>query len=592
MTQITVGGFFAKAKTLAQAIAQSSDGDTIIIRSRNIAITEPLLIKHTLYIEGADNVIPRIDIRPHVGGITSLAPVYFKDVSFMCANQSRAITAFAFLSLDNVTFDHLKKIIDRENYTSLSVISVQERPRVIIKNNTSIDSYNITASELEATDSNLAAPINSINKMVCKKDIVIIDSTIANVNVVSDTSVKMVSQKGDSCIMPGVAIRAPKVTIKDTVFDVFPDGAQVRPNLMINDTEDAQLDNISLRNTKMSLFRIKNSHATISNSVYEPQYYTSKAINSNVAFKNTNDTTKWELIQSTTSAVRQGDDASQAVTQLDALIGLGSVKSRIHAILNTVKMNAERAANGIASSTQVAMHMSFEGNAGTGKTTVAKLVGQALYENGVLPTNKFVIAKRADLIGQHVGETAIKATKKIEEAIGGVLFLDEAYELAVRPNSNGFESEAITALVDIMEQQRGNMVVIVAGYTEDMKRFFASNQGLPSRFTNRIVFPDYSLNELIRIFVEIVASNQQKLAERDVADLIVDVIKYAINNNVASGNGRFVRNMYEGIVSCRDDRIAQLPKREPSDYINIGYDDVLEYVATRLKPEVDRRQQT
>lgn len=240
--------------------------------------------------------------------------------------------------------------------------------------------------------------------------------------------------------------------------------------------------------------------------------------------------------------------------ELNALVGLKSVKSEVNTFRNFIKIQNERKKLGLPIP-PASYHLVFSGNPGTGKTTLARIMAKILKELGILAKGQLVETSRSDLVAGYVGQTAIKTNKVIDEALDGVLFIDEAYTLA-RDSENDFGQEAIDTLLKRMEDDRDRLVVIVAGYTNEIKTFIESNPGLSSRFNRYIEFPDYTKKELIDIFMRLAGKYHYSLSEKAkhaLSDLLDDSLS---KEGEHFGNGRFVRNLFEKIIECQANRLA------------------------------------
>lgn len=248
----------------------------------------------------------------------------------------------------------------------------------------------------------------------------------------------------------------------------------------------------------------------------------------------------------------------QAMAQLDAMVGLDRVKREIHALTERLRVETARRTAGLPVS-PVSLHMVFAGPPGVGKTVVARLYGQVLRELGVLESGHLIETDRAGLVAGYVGQTAIKTTEKIDAALDGVLFIDEAYTLASRPgvqDTDRFGLEAIDTLMKAMEDQRERLVVIVAGYNSQMATFLQSNPGLPSRFTKTIDFPPYAPAELVHISHEM-ARTQGLRIDPAADDFLLDIFTRAATA-LDFGNARTARTLLERAREAQAVRIAPL----------------------------------
>ena len=243
----------------------------------------------------------------------------------------------------------------------------------------------------------------------------------------------------------------------------------------------------------------------------------------------------------------------ELMAKLNKLIGLDGVKREVNSLINMIKVDELRKSRGFKT-TSVSKHLVFLGNPGTGKTTVARLLSKLYNRLGVLEKGQLVEVDRAGLVAGYVGQTALKTKEKIDEAMGGILFIDEAYTLA--KGGTDFGQEAIDTLLKAMEDNRENLVVIVAGYSGPMETFLESNPGLKSRFNKYIEFEDYSEEELYEIFKLSCDENDMKLSY-EAEDYLKDYLKKLVNNKPDNfANGREMRNLFETAKQNQANRIA------------------------------------
>lgn len=258
-------------------------------------------------------------------------------------------------------------------------------------------------------------------------------------------------------------------------------------------------------------------------------------------------------------------------SELDALVGLSSVKEEIKTLSNFIKIQQKRKEQGLKSSS-VSYHCVFTGNPGTGKTTVARIVAQIYKDLGILSKGHLVETDRAGLVAEYVGQTAVKTNKIIDSALDGVLFIDEAYSLIGTGQDYG--KEAIATLLKRMEDDRDRLVVILAGYSKEMQDFINTNPGLQSRFNRYIEFPDYSAEELLQIFEKNVARFDYKL-EKDACMAMAKYFQNAVENKDANfGNARFVRNIFEKTLEKQANRLSTDPDLDTEELTLITKEDL------------------
>lgn len=264
-------------------------------------------------------------------------------------------------------------------------------------------------------------------------------------------------------------------------------------------------------------------------------------------------------------------NSKDVLGELDTLVGLESVKREVRALIDMIEVGRRRQQAGLKAAS-VKRHLVFTGSPGTGKTTVARLYGEILAALDVLEKGHLVEVSRVDLVGEHIGSTAIRTQEAFQRAHGGVLFIDEAYALSPEDAGRDFGKEAIDTLVKLMEDHRDSVVVIVAGYTAEMERFLSVNPGVASRFSRTITFGDYGPEELLRIVEQQAEEHEYRLGP-GAADAL---LKYftELPKGAAFGNGRTARQTFEAMVERHASRVAQVAEPSTDDLTLVYAEDL------------------
>lgn len=261
-------------------------------------------------------------------------------------------------------------------------------------------------------------------------------------------------------------------------------------------------------------------------------------------------------------------EKGKALEQLNNLIGLGEVKGAVKKFINLAKINKAKEEKGLPVR-QSSLHSVYLGNPGTGKTTVARLVGQVLYEEGALSNNKFVEVSRQDLVSGYLGKTTEITLEKLKSAHGGVFFLDEAYTLHSEGGTTNYGQEALDTILKYMEDNRDDIMIIFAGYTKGMYDFFNMNPGLKSRIPHYFNFEDYSPEELGEIGVKELENEHYEFDH----DKYVKELRKAYSRSTDSSNARFVRNFNERLILEQSNRVAEADSIESDDFLKITDED-------------------
>lgn len=265
-------------------------------------------------------------------------------------------------------------------------------------------------------------------------------------------------------------------------------------------------------------------------------------------------------------------DLDKLMEELNALIGLKEVKEEVNNLVNVLKIEKIRREKNLPVPSR-SLHIVFTGNPGTGKTTIGRLIAKVFKALGILEKGHLIETDRSGLVAGYVGQTAMKTTEICKKSLGGILFIDEAYSLA-EGGDNDFGREAINTLLKFMEDNRDNFVVIVAGYTGNMKEFINKNPGLQSRFNKYIEFPDYTPDELFSIFDRFIQKSKLKLTEEAIVKIKEVFQKNYDARDEKFGNGRFARNFFENIYSIQANRLVSITDLNEETLCTITIEDI------------------
>lgn len=289
-------------------------------------------------------------------------------------------------------------------------------------------------------------------------------------------------------------------------------------------------------------------------------------------------TSKDEGVKNSVEKERMPNTLETLLQQLQSLIGLNKVKQEVSTLVNLLKLQSMRKQHGLPE-IPMSRHLVFVGNPGTGKTTVARLLAEIYHQLGILSKGQLIEVDRSGLVAGYVGQTALKTQEAIQSALGGILFVDEAYTLAKPETPNDFGQEAIDTILKAMEDHRDDFVVIVAGYPDLMKTFITSNPGLKSRFNKYIYFQDYNPEELLDIFKS-QCKNAGLMLEDGASEIAFGYLQNAYENRDSNfANGRSVRNYFERVLSNQANRLAVQSVVSETDLITLSKDDVINAAA-------------
>lgn len=617
--EVSRRGFKKNYQTINQAVANAINGDTIVLNKDSYVLDSPINITTSVTIKSANpDQIVTINTSSRQSGFIMQANlqgnVTFENINLVCAEQSVGIQSLS--ESVRLKLVHCNLTHSQENWYPALVA----RAASLTLNSSNVDSLNVVANRFVATFASLGdyfgQCVGSFNQesIVQSQHVVLESVGIQNLSLiglsinVSDSTKVVKSTANLEYVTLGANVLFSEMNYKLNhvrlcalpmlMHNSKPSAALLGntvSSLILSANANVTMSDVSvITDVKESVprfraFAIQNSTATLNvkmsqlNSANSPSVVTGGTI----MFENVADANDWtiqgdlktsnrnsqsnlfKVVQhKTDGSVADRTDTKSSLEKLDELTGLTPVKERVKQLVATAKVNAMRKARGVKSNNDVALHMCFLGDPGTGKTTVARLVGQALYEEGVLKSTKFVEARQADLVGQHLGETAPKTRALVESALDGILFIDEAYELGPDltggSNADAFNAEAVTELIAQMDNHKDRLVVIMAGYTQDMLNFMRNgNPGLRSRINNMIEFPNYSLIEMKKILRYQLKKTNTRVASRQTVALLDRGLEQLVpKTGKGGGNGRFIRNYVQKIDELRDLRLSNSPNFE------------------------------
>lgn len=573
MKTLNVGGLipFNRYKTLQEAIQDADPDDTIKLHKKQSIAS--VIDKH-LIIDGGGK---EIFVEPSKAGFIFEVPAIVKNVKFVVSSRSNALVLKKGGILENVEITFTSPV--HELYpavihesgkltiidSNLQKLSTYVGTHTEIRNSTLTDYFNGQYEFLEGENTsdilgNVIISESTINSTVFAGNATIDNSVIGQYNILETNGFMRLNGSIFKHLLLDVTFNKKK----EPSYGPLSNALDTNKYLLHNQGE-LVLNNYKTEETGdfVSVFSSGGS-VSVTNTDNEDVESYHLIRNSSLGFTDTKDKAYFEIENSVVSQVRSevitSTKTKTAMEKLDELVGLDSVKHSVENITNTIQMNQNNPNDDFAFS----YHMIFAGDPGTGKTTVGKIVAQALFEIGAIPENKLTEVTVDKLIKGYVGQTAANVREILDDALGGVLFIDEAYELAVKDGQNSFNSEALSVIIRYMEDHRDDLVVIAAGYTKEMKEFLASNIGLQRRF-QWVDFEDYTTEELTAIFELMRTSHGKTFENENLPSLLPDLFdeltgvylsKPDVNGRVTNGgNGGLVRNVYQQVVQSQNNRI-------------------------------------
>lgn len=583
MKTLNVGGLnpLHRFKTLADALAKAQDDDTIVIHKN---LNEQVTITKNVIIKGSNHVF---NVPQGKAGIKLNSPCELHDLIFKVATRANAFIDNKGCIFENIKIDLFGPI--RDFYPVCIFQGSDDRISKPVLTNCEL----ISASFGYATNANLSdCKLSSYYK----GDIFLSSR--------ADMSGFYGKARLDNCQLKS-CILAGNITLNDCHLDRFvdfdknavvnlnncvidqrldevkknrykkePDSGPLKDKvdskytLALRPGSTVNVNGLAIENTRDNFlgFYVDRASLNLQDINLPDAKLTNKVDNANVSFTNVKDANLWTFngscpVSYVKSDVKSNRKHKTALQKLDELIGQNKVKEQIHTIMNTINYQKQSGNKDFSFS----YHMIFAGNPGTGKSTIARIVAQALFEIGAIPENKLTMATSDEFVKGYVGQTGENTRKILDKALGGVLFIDEAYQLTVKDGENTFNDEVISVLIRYMEEHRDDLVVIAAGYNKEMKEFLASNTGLSRRF-QWIQFEDYSPKELADIFEMMRKSYGDSYNDDNLISALPVLFDKVVQVNLSipdakgrvtnGGNGGLARNIYQRVSENRNNRLA------------------------------------
>lgn len=593
MKTIHVGGInpINRVKTLHDAIAKARDDDTIELH-KDIHIgddknSQVININKNIIIHGNHHSLSVAQGRV---GIRVNTPLEISQLTFQVETRANAMIINADVTMDEIITKLNGPI--REFYPIIQVNSQYDKDNNLIRK-TSVTVSNSTLLLFYANNNTISEFTDTTFKSYYDGDIVLSSredtSKLHGKVTINGGVLRSIDLYGNGVIDHAAISKfvdihghydifdsdfnIPKEDVKAKAYKKEPSSGPLsnqldsRYALALQNQSEVSLNNYHVSQSNDDYFGIVayGTNVTIENVNNDTQLLKHVIRHSTVSYKDTHDQNYWDLSDTTTAYVRSTVNSNNehitAKEKLDEMIGQQAVKDQVNSIMNTIEMNRKTDNKDF----EFSYNMIFAGNPGTGKSTIARIVAEALFEIGAIPQNKFTQSTSDEFVKGFVGQTGSNTRKILDNALGGVLFIDEAYELTVKDNTNSFNSEVISVLIRYMEEHRSDLVVIAAGYNQEMKEFLSSNVGLTRRF-QWIQFEDYSNDEMGKIFESMRHSFNDEYETPELQQLIVPLFDRLTQTNLSipdakgrvnnGGNGGLVRNVYQQIVQARNNRVT------------------------------------